>query len=276
MRRVLVFALAFAPASVLALGGVACSKKPSERAPAPAPPPSLATTPVVVGKVRLVAAETGSVVVAIDAPLEKFRGETKKVLGAFDLDPTRLTATTGELSADLDAFVTTTFHDADKDESQTEHARNWFEIGADVEKKWRDDYRWARFTIERVEKASVAALADAKAVDGVRSVRLTVRGSLRVHGRAASKTVELELAFAGPPDAPTGVKFATVAPFAVSLAEHDVKPRDVTGRFLAGALEKVGKKLDDRAEITVSGSASAQPSVMGSASAPPAPRPASS
>ena len=37
----------------------------------------------------------------------------------------------------------------------------------------------------------------------------------------------------------------------VSLKEHDVKPRDVAGKFLAGSLEKVGDKITDTAQVSM-------------------------
>jgi len=42
----------------------------------------------------------------------------------------------------------------------------------------------------------------------------------------------------------------------ISMKEHDVKPRDVAGKFLDGALERVGKKIDDVAQISLDVSAS--------------------
>lgn len=250
VRRVFVLSVCLLP--------FGCSKKDAEVQAAPPTPAPIAAAakPAAVGKKRFAVQEAGSVGVMIDAPLEKFKGETKKLSGVFDVDPSDLAASTGEVVADLDAFVTSTFQDADKNESQTEHAKNWFQIGADVEKAQRDDFRMARFTLEKIEKSSVKSLAEAKEEGGARTVHLTAHGTLRVHGRPSPKTVEVDVTFQGPPDAPTSLAFKTTAPLVASLSEHDVKPRDVAGKFLAGALEKVGKKIDDKAQISVQGSAS--------------------
>jgi hypothetical protein len=43
----------------------------------------------------------------------------------------------------------------------------------------------------------------------------------------------------------------TLEPLPLSLKEHDIKPRDVAGKFLNGALEKVGKKIDDVVQISL-------------------------
>jgi hypothetical protein len=231
---------------------VACKKDPEVQPIKETPAPVAASSKKVeAGKKRFAINEAGTVSVMIDAPLEKFKGDTKKLSGVFDIDLANITASTGEVVADLDPFVTHTFDDADKNESQTEHVHNWFEIGEKVEKTKRDDYRMARFTIEKIDKASAASFAAAK--DG--KVHLTATGTLRVHGRSAKKTVEVDVSFKGPPEAPTEIAFKTTEPLIASLSEHDVKPRDLTGQFLAGALEKVGKKIDDKAQVQIEGTA---------------------
>ncbi len=243
--------------AVVAFLVVACSKKdPAPPALEQTPPPvAVAAKPVASGKTRFEIDSAGSVDVLIDAPLEKFKGRTKKLAGVLDVDPNDLKASRGEVVADLDAFETHTFGDAEQDESQTEHAKNWFELGEKVEPAKRDDYKMARFTIESIEEASATSIAAAKSEGSVRKVHLKAKGDLRVHGRSAKKTVELDVTFAGPPDAPTEIGFRTTQPVMVSLSEHDVKPRDVAGQFLAGALEKVGKKIDDQARVQIEGRA---------------------
>ena len=64
-------------------------------------------------------------------------------------------------------------------------------------------------------------------------------------------TVSATVTFAGPPEAPTLVRVVTAEPVRVSLKEHDVKPRDLAGKFLSGALEKVGQKIDDSVQLSL-------------------------
>ena len=52
-------------------------------------------------------------------------------------------------------------------------------------------------------------------------------------------------------DAPTAFRIRTVSPMAVSLKGYDIKPRDLAGRFLSGALEKVGNKIIDIAQVSL-------------------------
>jgi hypothetical protein len=236
---------------------VACKKDPEVTPVKETPAPIAAESKTVaVGKKRFAIQPAGKVSVMIDAPLEKFQGRTDKLSGIFDVEFGDLKASSGEIIADLDAFTTHTFNDADKDESQTEHAKNWFEIGEKVEPKKRDDYKMARFTIESIDTVSAKTLADVKTdKEGVRTVHFSASGTLRVHGRPSKKKVEVDVTFKGPPDAPTEIAFRTTQPVIASLAEHDVKPRDLTGQFLAGALEKVGKKIDDKAQVHIEGTA---------------------
>jgi hypothetical protein len=63
--------------------------------------------------------------------------------------------------------------------------------------------------------------------------------------------VTATVTFSGPPDAPTLARVVTAAPLVVSLKEHDVKPRDLAGKFLSGALEKIGQKIDDSVQISL-------------------------
>ena len=80
---------------------------------------------------------------------------------------------------------------------------------------------------------------------------VSARGELWVHGVSSPKAIKLSASFQGPPAAPTALHVTTVEPLILSLKEHDIKPRDVAGKFLNGALEKVGKKIDDVVQISL-------------------------
>ncbi len=244
------------PALVLSAG---CEKKTDNAIKETAPPTAASAKPVEAASVRFLVQPAGKVSILIDAPLEKIKGETNVLGGTLDVNPMDLMKATGEVTADLSVFTTTTFGDKSKDEQQTEHARNWFELGEKVSEQARADYKLARFSLKKVTKAEPAKLADAKDEGGKRKVRITAEGTIRVHGREAPKTITLDVTFTGPADAPNGIQFATVEPVPVSLSEHDVKPRDNVGSFLNGALEKVGKKIDDKVQVTIGGEAMAAP-----------------
>ena len=129
------------------------------------------------------------------------------------------------------------------------------EIGADSPNRETD--RWARFTFAKATvDGAVTKLADVPAQVGGsdRRFSITASGNLWLHGVTSPKTVVLSVvAHAGAtPDAPpASLHVETTSPMAVSLKEHDVKPRDVAGKFLAGSLEKVGDKITDTAKVSI-------------------------
>ena len=241
---------------------VACRKDQPPALKETPPPPAISQQKVQKGRRRFVIEKEGKTSISIPAPLETFKGETAMMSGAFDVNLGDLKDSTGEVDADLEGLHTFTFGDKDKDDTQTEHAHNWFEIGDDGPKSVKQtdpqkfaDYKLAHFYLDTVDEVSAKSLSDVAEASGVRVVTFKASGRLRVHGRDSKKTVSVQVTFSGPPDAPTELAFKTVDPVVASLSEHDVKPRDVSGKFLEGTLEAVGKKLDDKAQIQVEGRA---------------------
>lgn len=200
-------------------------------------------------------ADEGTATFLIDAPLEKIKGKATKYRGNLEIDPAKLSATKGQIEVDLKTLKTATFDDAGKNEKQTEHAQNWFELGNDVEAKQRGENQWVRFTIRSVKATGPDDIAQVKEADGARTVEITAEGDLWLHGVSVPKTVKLSVAFSGAANAPTSIQIKTVAPVEVSLKAHDVKPRDVAGKFLQGTLEKIGQKLDDKVQVSLDFSA---------------------
>src|SRR5438552_1534179 len=130
-------------ACAAALATAACSKDKSSGAARTAP--SAAASPAA-GQKRF-AISGGTTTFLIDAPEEKIKGRSTKMRGSLDVDPENLKASRGQIEVDLDDLRTETFDDAAKNQRQTEHTKNWLEIGSDVEPKRREENRWARFTI---------------------------------------------------------------------------------------------------------------------------------
>ncbi len=223
------------------------------------PQSATGTAPLAIGSARFRVQESGTATFLIDAPLESIKGLSAKFRGEVDFDATDVSKSHGDVDLDLDDLKTETFGNKDKDTAQTEHAHNWLEIGADA--KDRDTNRWARFTFNSVESAVPAKLADAPEQNGGRTLKVIAKGDMWLHGITSPKTIKLTVVVRGPLSAPTAIEIKTDEPIRISLKEHDVKPRDVAGKFLSGALEKVGKKIDDVVQISlaVSGSRTAAP-----------------
>ena len=220
-----------------------------QRAAPPPPPPA---EPAAKGALRFVVGEAGTVKFLVDAPDEKIKGHWSKLRGQLDVDPADLRATAGQIEVDLADTVTETFDDPEQNEKQTEHARNWFQLGADVPAEQREQNRWARFIFEKIDEVSAPSLASVSpAADGTRLVHVTASGQLWLHGVTSPKSVKLAVTFAGSPEHPSSLHVASEAPMTVSMKEHDVKPRDVVGKFLKGGLERVGGKITDRVDITL-------------------------
>lgn len=220
-------------------------------APAAAPATSNSSAAAVTAVKSFSVAEAGNASFLIDAPLEKIKGTATRFRGNLEIDPAKLSATRGQVDVDLKTLKTNTFDDAEKNTKQTEHAQNWFELGNDVDAKQREENQWARFTIKSVKSSGADTVAEIKESEGARTVEITAEGDLWLHGATAAKTVKLSVSFKGPAEAPTSVQIKTVEPVAVSLEAHSVKPRDVAGKFLQGTLEKIGKKIDDKVQVSL-------------------------
>lgn len=241
-----------AGAFLVLAGAVAagCSKKEDPAPSRVAPPVASSAQPISATTVSLAIAEEGMATFLIDAPLEKIKGEAKRFRGSLTVNPEQLGETRGQIDVDLTTLTTLTFGDAGKNAKQTEHAGNWLELGSDVDAKQRGENQWVRFTVKSVT-ASPNSLSKAPEVDGRRRVEISAQGDLWLHGVTSHKTVKLAASFKGSPEAPSEVQVTMLDPLTVSLKEHDVKPRDITGKFLQGALEKVGDKIVDNVQVSL-------------------------
>ena len=204
-----------------------------------APPEGTAPFQIVMGKGTFL----------IDAPLEKIKGASDETRGTLYVGLKDLTKSRGKVMVRLSTLKTATFNDMDKDAAQTEHARNWMEVGPESTETSRMKHEWAVLDIKSVD-APPTALAEAKEENGARVVKAKVSGDLTIHGVKSAKTIPISLRFKGPADAPTELVIKTDEPMAVSLKEHDVKPRDKVGSFLNGALYRIGKKIDDKVQVS--------------------------
>ncbi|MEO7109222.1 MAG: YceI family protein, partial [Polyangiaceae bacterium] len=207
--------------------------------------------PVPAGATRFTL-ESGKGSFLIDAPLEKIKGMSDEVTGYLDANTKEIGKSTGVIKVRLSTLKTSTFGDSDKDVAQTEHARNWMEVGNDSSADTRMKYEWATFNVTSVD-TSTASLAAAPEADGAKTVVAKVSGDVTIHGVTSKVTVPVTLTFKGPADAPTELDIKTTEPMAVSMKEHDVKPRDKIGGFLNGALDRIGKKIDDKVQVSFEG-----------------------
>jgi hypothetical protein len=202
---------------------------------------------------------------AIDmpAPKERIKGATTAAKGTLHIDPADLSTTRGDVFIDLDTFTTNTFGDADKDSTQTKHAHTWLQID-DMEKDpaMKERNRWVHFAIRSIDGLSATDLSKVAPTteggDDVRTVSLVAHGDLEVHS-LPSKTVKdapLEVKVHTPAGSPAGTKptkveIASKGPIVITLADHDIKPRDAEGILAQTAFGLLGTKVANEANVSV-------------------------
>jgi hypothetical protein len=152
---------------------------------------------------------------------------------------------------------------ASDNEKQTTHARTWLEVGdgADgkLDEKVKEANRYAVYAIRSISNASASDVTKVTPTkdggDEVRTVSLTTKGELLVHGHKVEREGEVEVGFRYEPgadaDKPKAITIKSKKPLRVVLAEHDVKPRDAAGKIAKGSFHLLGTKVADNADITM-------------------------
>ena len=171
----------------------------------------------------------------------------------------------------LSTITTTTFPEQEKNASQTLHARTWLEVAdgelGKLDEKTKETHRYAVYAIRSIENPSatdVTKIAPTKdGSDDVRTVTLTTKGELFVHGHKVEREANVEIAFrydaGAAADKPKAVWIKTKTPLRVVLAEHDVKPRDGFGKIAKSSFHLLGTKVADNADIALDVRAKPQP-----------------
>ncbi len=244
---------------------VACDKKDDAKPIAPAASslaPSVAPPSSMV--VKLSIDPKGTSKIDMPAPKEHIKAQTSAAVGNLDVDLMNLANTRGEIKVDLTTLKTATFGDASKDSAQTMHARAWLEVGDPEKGKIADDVKaankYAVFAIRSIDGLSASDITKISPTkegnDDVRAVSLTAHGELLVHGHKVPKDIELEAkihhpAGAAPTTAPSMVGITTKKPFKITLAEHEVKPRDDVGKIAKAAFSLLGTKVAETADVSL-------------------------
>jgi hypothetical protein len=100
--------------------------------------------------------------------------------------------------------------------------------------------------IESVSEANVTKMTGAE-----RKVTLKATGDLLLHQRKSEMTVELEAIFKFQGDKPQSVAIMTAKPFGVSLAAHDVHPRESFGKLAQKTLDLLAPKVAKEALVSI-------------------------
>jgi hypothetical protein len=247
----------------LSLGVVACDDKKGQGL-APAASSLAPSTAAPSGKTsRFVIDPKSTTSIDMPAPKEHIKAGTEGATGTLDIDFANLANTRGEVKADLSSLATKTFGDADKDKTQTAHARTWLEVADGEEGKLPDDVKaankYAVYAIRSVENLSATDLTKVASTrdgaDELRTVTATTKGELLVHGHKVDREADVEVVFryplGAPADKPKSIAIKSKKPLRATLAEHDVKPRDGFGKIAKGAFNLLGTKVADVADVTL-------------------------
>lgn len=207
----------------------------------------------------------------MEAPKEKIKAVTSGGAGTLDVDLTNITSSRGEVKVDLATLTTSTFAEQEKNASQTMHARTWLEVAdgesGKLDEETKKNNRWAVYAIRSIENPSATDVTKVAPVkdggDDVRTVTLTTKGELLVHGHKVEREADVEVAFrydaGAAADKPKEIAIKSKKPFRVVLAEHDVKPRDGFGKIAKSSFHLLGTKVADNADIALDLRAKPQP-----------------
>lgn len=266
----------------LALALDACSKP--EPPPVERKEPWLANPPDARAAllVKYVVSERCEAKVELKAKEATPRGTFRVCRGELEVNLTDLTASRGTLAVDVASIELKGDGDAGRSEERTQDAQNWLDVGASRPEADRERLRWAVFTITSLTDASSpsahagrreraepdaeepAALpeddAGAERRAERRSVTLTARGHLLLHRVRVDVEVPIRIAFhygerATADAVPERLALTTRRPVVVSLAAHDIKPRDSSGVFQAQGMKLIGTKVGADARVTLSATA---------------------
>jgi len=221
-----------------------------------APPPSAKA-------MKFVIDAKSETTLSLEAPQEKIKAKTDGAAGALDVDLMNVANSRGDIKIDLTTITTATFPDEAKNKAQTGHARTWLEVsdGEDgkLDEKVKEQNRYAVYAIRSIENPSatdVTKIAPTKdGGDDVRTMSMTTKGELLVHGHKVDREAEVEVSFHYDPgaaaDKPKSLTVKSKKPFRVVLAEHDIKPRDGFGKIAKGSFSLLGTKVAENADISL-------------------------
>jgi len=267
------FARAMPPLVALVLLG--CSKsQPDERQPsAPWRAAPSASAPTLAARYRVEDRCRASV--ELRAREASPRGSFRVCRGELDVNLLDLERTRGTLAIDLASIeMTADTADGGRSDEATQRAQSWMDVGASRPEAERERLRWATFTLSSIENASSSAAhtgkreskpnetpaveSDAGVARGERRVvKLTAKGTLLLHGVRVELDAPLLVAFdyaskAGADVAPESIQVDTRRALRVTLATHDIKPRDSAGVFQAQDMKLFGRQVGREARVDVS------------------------
>jgi hypothetical protein len=184
------------------------------------------------------------------------------VTGTLTVDLLDLTRTRGTIRADVASIEIGTADDTGDQRRESAEARNWLDVGSSQPEAVRERRRWAEFVIREIQQPSAPAAHAGRRLPGgagtseLREVTCRAVGDLTLHGYRVATTADLRVRFTYPRASdpslrPTRVEVETRTPVLVSLAVHDIRPRDASGVLLALDAKLVGSRVAREARVAL-------------------------
>jgi len=245
----------------ISLAAVACSKKDDD-APKLAPSASglaVSKPPPTAMVAKYAIAADGKTHIDGPAPAEHLKADTTASGGTIEVDLMNLANSRGEVKIDLLSLKTHTFDSEAQDTKQTKDSAGWLEVGDSAPAAARETNRWAVYSIRSIDGLSAPDVTKVAPTtqggEDIRTVSLTSHGELLLHGHKADKEAALEVRFHYPAGAPAeghpaSIEIVTKSPLKITIADHDVKPRDNLGKLAKRAFSLLGTKVADVLDVT--------------------------
>ncbi|MEM9194063.1 MAG: hypothetical protein AAGF12_33115 [Myxococcota bacterium] len=243
-------------AALAALGGMACGEEEtattteSEELEAPEPPPT--------SRMFAINSSGSKVDFVMEAPLENIHGVAEdSIAGDLFIDLNDITNSRGLVKIDLDQLELfqqkreseeDEYGEEVKDDTQNAHAKTWFQISEDTPEEVRSANRYIQFNIKSISEASASNILEMEGNE--RTVTMTVTGDFRLHSRTVEQTAKLEFVFTFDGDEPESVRIRTTEPVAVSLRDHEIRPRSAFDQLAEATLSALGQKVAESAPVT--------------------------
>lgn len=245
--------------ALCAVGAVGCEDKPTSENIAPTSTALTQAKPAAMGAQKFAVDKASSKVdFMMEAPQEKIRGRVHGASeGDFQINLEDITKTTGLITVDISGLElyqskaddSGKFGEESKSDLQNKHVRTWLEISPDAPDDVRAKNSKVQFSIKSIETTGEKNVT--KLTGAERKVTFTAKGDFLLHQHKADKSAELEATFKFEGDKPVSVAIKSVKPFAVNLAEYEVKPRDAFGKFALKSLETLAPKVAKEAQVSI-------------------------
>jgi hypothetical protein len=245
--------------ALCALGAVGCEDKPTSENIAPTSSALTQAKPAAMGAQKFAVDKASSKVdFMMEAPQEKIRGRVHGASeGDFQINLDDITKTTGLITVDISGLElyqskaddSGKFGEESKSDLQNKHVRTWLEISPDAPDDVRAKNSKVQFSIKSIETTGEKNVT--KLTGAARKVTFTAKGDFLLHQHKGDKAAELEATFKFEGDKPVSVAIKSVKPFAVNLAEYEVKPRDAFGKFALKSLETLAPKVAKEAQVSI-------------------------